>query len=58
MSLNEAVQHLLRQATGLDDSSGRKRILRELSGSWNAKEAREFEQTQKGNSQIDPDLWK
>lgn len=58
MSLNEAVQHLLRQATGLDDSSGRKRNLRKLAGSWNAEEAREFEQTQAGNSQIDSELWK
>ncbi len=58
ISLNEAVQHLLEQATGLDDTSGRKRNLRELAGSWNATEAREFEQTQEDNSRIDPELWK
>ncbi|MFP4611576.1 MAG: hypothetical protein ACLFQT_11190 [Thiohalophilus sp.] len=58
ISLNEAVQQLLQQATGLDDRSGRKRNLRNLAGSWNAAEAREFEQTQEDNSRIDPELWK
>lgn len=57
MSLNEAVQHLLRQATGLDDSDGRKRNLRGLAGTWSDTDVREFERTQAHNSGIDAELW-
>lgn len=57
ISLNEAVQRLLRQATGLDESSGRRRDIRKLAGSWTKTEVEEFEQTQQGLSEIDMELW-
>ncbi|AFG36500.1 FitA-like ribbon-helix-helix domain-containing protein [Spirochaeta africana] len=57
ISLNEAVQHLLRQATGLDDNSDRKRDLRKLAGGWTDENLHEFEQTQTINSAIDSELW-
>jgi len=57
-SLSETANQMLRQAAGLDSSSGKKRNLKNLAGSWNREAAEEFEKTQEQFSRIDEELWK
>ncbi len=57
-SLSDTANQMLKQAAGLDSSSGKKRNLKSLAGSWSHEEAEEFEKTQEPFMQIDEKLWK
>lgn len=57
-SLSETVNLLLKQAIGLDGSTGKKRNLQHLAGSWSNEAADEFEKTQIPFNVIDDELWK
>ena len=59
-SLSETVNLLLKQAIGLDSSTGKKkkRNLQHLAGSWSNEAADEFEKAQIPFNVIDDELWK
>ena len=57
ISLNDAVQRLLRQAAGLEEGSSRRRNLRDLAGSWSQEDVSAFAATQQGFDSIDPEMW-
>ncbi len=57
-SLSETANQMLKQAAGLDSSSGKKRNLKCLAGSWSREETEAFEKTQEPFMQIDEELWK
>ena len=56
-SLSKTVNQLLKQAIGLDSSSGKKRNLRGLSGTWSKDYADDFKKTQESFNIIDDELW-
>ncbi|MEI6387186.1 MAG: hypothetical protein WCQ50_11145 [Spirochaetota bacterium] len=57
-SLSEVANLLLLKAIGLEESSGKKRNLRDMPGRWSQEEADAFEATQVAFGIIDEDVWR
>ncbi len=57
-SLNKTIISILLKALGLSLEDRKKRDLENLSGSWSASEAKEFEENTAIFEQIDPEIWR
>jgi hypothetical protein len=57
-SLNQTVLDVLRQSLGVSPGGRRSNGLRELAGSWSAKDKAEFDAAVRGFEQIDAELWR
>lgn len=56
-SLNRVAIDLMKEALGLSPGGGRSNGLRELAGSWSARELEEFERATAQFEQVDAELW-
>jgi hypothetical protein len=57
-SLNETVLDVLRRSLGVVPGERRSNGLRDLAGTWSAREQQEFERATAVFDQIDPELWR
>jgi plasmid stability protein len=57
-SLNQTVLDLLRRALGVEAGTRRSNGLRELAGSWSARELAEFESRVAIFERVDAELWR
>jgi hypothetical protein len=57
-SLNKTIISVLLKALGLAQESRKKRDLDDLSGTWSASEAEEFDKSTAIFEQIDPEVWR
>ena len=57
-SLNQTVLDVLRQSLGVGTSAPRSNGLRELAGSWSAKDKEEFDAATHVFATIDSELWR
>lgn len=57
-SLNQTVLEVLRQSLGVSAGGRRSNGLRELAGSWSARDKAEFDAATQMFSEIDAELWR
>ena len=57
-SLNQTVLEVLRQSLGVSPGGHRSNGLRELAGTWTAKDKAEFDAATQAFEAIDPELWR
>ncbi|MFP4409462.1 MAG: FitA-like ribbon-helix-helix domain-containing protein [Spirochaetaceae bacterium] len=58
ISLNQSATELLQQALGTNEEGAKYRNLRDLAGTWEEREADDFDRNVEELRSIDPEIWK